>query len=112
MSYKNCHIKIIYKGHIKVVLKFMITSATWYCRVFMSSKCAEITKNSCHMVAMLISQVALMLIDFFFISDSSDSSSNKKSKRESSFPSNQDPKRIRLGGTSLNYFKLFSSCSF
>ena len=68
----------------------------------MSSKCAEITKNSCHMVAMLISQTVLMLIDFFFISDSSDSSSTKKSKRESSFPSNQNPKRIRLGGTSFN----------
>ena len=87
----------------------MITSATWYCRVLMSSKCAEITKNSCHMVAVLTSQAALMLIDFLFlISDSSDNSSSKKSKRESSFPSNQDPKRIRLGGTSLNFCKLFS----
>ena len=73
----------------------------------MSSKCAEITKNSRHMVAMLISQTALMLLDFFFIFDSSDSSSNKKSKRESSFPSNQDPKRIRLGGTSLNLPEAF-----
>ena len=88
--------------YIKIVLKFVVTSVTWHCRVLMSSKCAEITKNSLHMVAMLISQTALMLIAFFFISDSSDSSSSKKSKRESSFPSNQDPKRIRLEGICFN----------
>ena len=93
------HIYFIYKNCVKVY--------NHQCHVVLSSfnvtqMCRNYEKFKTYGCHMLISQTAFMLIDFIFISDSSDSSSTKKSKRESSFPSNQDPKRIRLGGTSFN----------
>ena len=107
MSYKNFHIKI-YKGHIKIVFKFMITSATWYCRVLMSSKCAEITKNSCHMVAILISQAALMLIDFFFLSQIHQTVVQARNQRESHhFLVTRIPSASDLEVLFLTYLKLF-----